>query len=232
LYKNGLRALQSKRQFLAHSLSCAAASYLLRGDSSWAQSHINYEVRSPANTFVAAVLAKDGDRITNGTEVIEFDTTHLEILVVQKTRELKSRQIRNERLSNQYVNDFIIGPLNSLKEKYDFVLESQEHYLQFIENAFAAGRASVSDFELAHKNHLEAQAALDSVSRRIEKEQISIEAQRSEATSSIDGLNKEIVSIVDQIARCRVVAPLDGRLSLDILAGVFVERGDLLFSIN
>lgn len=213
------------------------STFLLGGVLSSAKSsELNpYQVYSPRDEYVESIVASEG-KIRKGDKILVLDTSYWRKEYDKLQLQSKLLDINAERLSQEYVDKYILGPLNANIQKARTLEANDSHIKAFIESAL---QLKVSDSEGLLSLQLttaeieldKARASTESASDALATKLIDLEKERADLADERMHLAASLHDFQSLIELSALGAPIDGTLRIHASAGVFVEKGDLLFEI-
>ncbi len=173
-------------------------------------------------SIVTEVLARDGDKVTEGTILVELDRRDFETAVTRAEAELTN-------ISSQLQDSDIRHQTNLL------ALQSEQRLLQLFLD-------EVSRLQQLKQNNLSSESTLNEAKRNLEKQQIAVqtrklEVERYPATRlSIEARSKQATATLAEarlaLQRSRVTAPFDGIVKqVNVSVGDQVASGQVLLEV-
>jgi multidrug efflux pump subunit AcrA (membrane-fusion protein) len=186
-------------------------------------------VYSPRGEFVARILLQTGQPVAAGQAVLQLDTLSLERELEKTRMQLRILDVAAERLADDYLSVYVFGPMEAMIE---FRKNSADN-ATFTQN-YVATRIGVSpaDVALADAKLQAANVDLLNATDALERKKIDIAGKKKDQEADRAQLNKSSELVRKLIDLCTVLAPQAGRLELQTVEGLFVEKGDVLFTIT
>jgi hypothetical protein len=147
--------------------------------------------------------------------------------------QLRVLDVAAERFTDDYLNSYVFGPMQAMvdlrtKTLNDFKtvaewLEKQRKYVGNVsEQEFKENEAEAKEAIAEEANALD---AIEKKKTEIDKEKVDNEVERAQLIKSVE--------LIHNMLRLSILAsPRGGKVNVRVVAGVFVEKGDLLFEIG
>lgn len=184
---------------------------------------------SPRHAVIDTVLVQDGQPVTAGQPILKLDSLDFERELQKAQFQLKLLDIAAERLTDDYLNDFVYGPMQSMIDFRSKVMDERAAVRDYVATDVGSDPAKIADAEAKlDAANAEKLNAVDSLARKkldVANQKQDKEAEHAQATQSV-GFMQKLIEL------STLVAPVTGKVSVRTVAGVFVEKGDLLFEIG
>ncbi len=216
-----------------------------------------HQIFSPEHIFIDDVFVRSGDLVASGQPILRLDTLRLENELTRYEARLKLTEISAEKLSDAYINQFIfcadqalvpssLGtcnqeslqnvafqcPLNQLLSLRQHLEDIAVEVVNETTREFNAGyTVYASDVDEAKQFHDQADAQRIEASDGLTKKTAEVlQDQKKNAAEKLNWQTK-IDLTRQQIELATILAPKNGKITVHVVPGIFVERGDLLFSV-
>ena len=197
-------------------------------------------VYAPDHVFIGEVLVASGDMVKAEQAVLRLDTLDLTSELARYQCELDLENISAQRLDDNYLNRFVLCvqsaadqscPLNKLLEMRRQAADASVNEGYNVQTYYEAGTKSETDVLQANARTEKRVAAVEQTLDDIDKTTTKIRERRALNEAKIARYRKQIDVVQRQIELCTILAPGNGRVTVPVVPGIFVEKGDLLFEI-
>jgi len=187
------------------------------------------QILSPRHATVETVVVQNGQSVLVGQPILKLDSLNFEREQQKAQVHLRLLDIAAERLTDDYLNAFVYGPMQSMITFRSTVVSDRQAMRDDVAGRIGVPQPTIDGAEAKlDEAKAELSNAVDSLARKkleIAKQKLDKEAERTQLTQSVQFMQR----LIDLST---IVAPVAGKIDLGTVAGVFVERGDLLFEIS
>jgi multidrug resistance efflux pump len=186
---------------------------------------------SPANTFVDEIYVSTGQSITTNDKILRLDTSDLEMKKARYEVDRSKLARYSEQLTPDYTQKFLIAPIDYLLMKYSGSFDNANRIVDFVHLQVNVGHMLLKDLEKVTANLDDMLALISTASESKEKKTDEITSEQATVAAQLDRYSKMINLVQKQIGEAAIDALADGCVVMHVEAGIFVERGDLLFDV-
>ncbi|MCA9035002.1 MAG: HlyD family efflux transporter periplasmic adaptor subunit [Planctomycetaceae bacterium] len=187
-----------------------------------------YRVLTVGAEVTGRILAKpettrSGTFVPEGTLLFEIDPLNYELEINRLTARLLQAQ---EELN---AIDVDIANTRSLKQLTEEDVRVQSGQLKRLRSLFDRGATTENEVDVAIRNELVARNAMQTQVNQL----TTLEQQKKTRAAAVELVTAELARAKTDLKRCRVLAPISGRIVDDVVEeGDYVKPGDLLVHIS
>jgi multidrug resistance efflux pump len=222
----------SRRQLTGCLLSSLALIPLSNSVSLSARSAEFDRIYSPRDEFVEKLLVGESQIVIAGQPVLKMGSLEVERQLMRYSMQLKILDLTDERLTSEYLDKYVFGPMEALKSFRQSTVGTASASLDWLQGQQRfSGAVSQQDIQKAEAGEKEQDAELLNSDDSLAKKKLDIEKQKAAAQIERAQLTKTVALMRNLIEISTIVSPSSGRVQFHTVAGVFVEKGDLLFEV-